>query len=208
MTTETTPDVQSARADLAFMRSLAEDKDPLSATYGWHLFTLGVCFGPMVLFTWAALAGVIDVPESWANWSWAPATVIYTPILLWLLIRGNRGRKPGPTQRAVWYTWAGVGQMTLAIVLGLIIASGRLGPTAMLLWPQVALALYGGSWTLTSLLRGARWHGLLALGCYVASVVAAYYAGTPTQWLVLGLGILVFLGGPGVAIILKARAPA
>lgn len=200
------PEVQSLRADLAFLRSLAEDKDPLSALYGWHLLALGVLFGPAVLFTWAGVAGLIDAPTAWTNWAWAPAAALYLPILGWLLWRGSRAPRGGPTQTAVWFAWAAVGMMTMVILVGLVGASIRVHPGLMVIWPAIPMALYGGVWTLTGFVRRARWHGPVALGCYLFSIAAAWSATTPAQWLFLGLGILLFLGGPGVAIVLKARS--
>lgn len=202
------PEVQSVRADLAFLRALAEDKDPLAALYGWHLLAIGVFFGPAVLFTWAGVAGLIDVPVAWTNWVWLPPSILYLPVLGWLIWRGSRAPGGGPTQRGVWFAWAAVGMMTIAILIGLIGASVRVDPLFMVAWPPIALALYGGVWTLTGFMRGAKWHGAVALGCYLFSIAAAWSATTPAQWLFLGLGLLLFLGGPGIAIILKARAPA
>lgn len=202
------PDMQAARADLAFLRALAEDKDPLAALYGWHLIAIGLFFGPVVLFTWAGVAGLIDVPDAWTNWSWVPASVVYLPMLGWLLWRGAQGPKGGPTQRAVWYAWAAVGMMTAAILIGLVGASAQVNPVLMVVWPSIALALYGGVWTLTAFVRGVKWHGLVALGCYLFSIASAWSATTPAQWFFLGLGLLLFLAGPGVAIVLKARATA
>jgi hypothetical protein len=203
--------IDTARNDLAFMRALAADRDPLPTLYGAHLFAIGVCFAPALFVTAAAYAGVGGVPAAWAQWTSLPASIVYTPLLIYILIRGSRsGGGGGPSQRAVWYVWSAVAAMTLALTIGFIGAGARLGSGAqvMVMWLPALLALYGGAWTMKAFVRGAPWHGLVAAGCLLTSIVCAWTANPAnpaTQFMIAGWALLAFFAAPGLAIMLAAR---
>jgi hypothetical protein len=206
------PSVDRTRDDLAFMRAVVADRDPLPALYGAHLVAIGACFGPAELVAWVAYSGLAGVSEAWAGRASLSAAIIYVPLLAAILARGFRvGAYGGVSQRAVWLIWAGVGAMTLALAVGFIGASARDdldGEQVMIMWLPALLALYGGAWTLKALLRRAPWHGIVAAGCYVASIACAWTA-TPSrpasQHLLAGLALLAFFAAPGLAIMLAAR---
>jgi hypothetical protein len=193
------------------MRGLAADRDPLPALYGAHLFAIGICFAPALFVSAAAYAGLADVPRSWAEWTSLPASIVYAPMLIYILIRGSRaGAYGGPSQRAVWFVWAAVGFMTLTLTAGFLGASTRLGSGAqiMTVWLPTLLALYGGAWTMKAFIRRAPWHALVAAGCFVTSIACAWLAnpGNPAiQFLLAGWALLAFFAAPGLVVMLAAR---
>jgi hypothetical protein len=195
----------SLREDLAFMRAIAEDGDPLPWTFGAHLFTPGVLFAPCAFLAWAALSGLADVPSFLLEWAWAPLMLLYVPV--WFLIsRADRGVRWGPSKRAFAAAWTAMALMTFVGLACISTASMRLEAPLMLFWPSIALTLYAGAWTMIAMAhqRGLYW--VIALGGFATAIVCAVLIDTPTQWLIFGLGILAWLAAPGLYIILRARA--
>lgn len=204
--------LDAARDDLAFMRALAADRDPLPALYGAHLFAIGACFGPALVLSWAAYAGVAGVSPAWGQLSPLPAAILYIPALIVILARNNRrirreGRG-GPSQRAVWSIWAAVTATIFTLLAGFIAAGARDDLDAaqvMTMWLPAIAALYGGAWVMKAFLRGAPWCALVGVGCFAVSIACAWTANTPTPFLLLGLGLVAFMALPGLAIMLAAR---
>jgi hypothetical protein len=200
-------DLHAARADLAFMKELAEDRGPLPPIVGMHMLAVGVLFGANVVYTWAVMRGLLPRVDNWTVWSWAPATVVYVPLVLWFSVIQARGGPLGPAARAFAAAWSGVGIMTAVIVAILTIASFKAHqPIFFTVWPAIALALYGGAWCCLALIRRRYWSFGVGVGCFATAIGCALLIGEPEHWLVMGLGMILFLGGPGLAILRAARA--
>lgn len=195
---------QTAREDLAFLRGLAEDRGPIPAQVGHHFVAVGLIFGINVLWFAGAKAGIFPMPPGESFWGWGPGTLLYIPYSLWFF-RRYRGITPGPTLKTFGFAWSAMGMMTLAIVTVILVAGARTGQSFIPIWPPIALALYGGVWWIIALVRRDRGDGIVAIGCFLFAVLAALVVGTPAMFAVLGAGLLLFFGGPGVRIMLKAR---
>lgn len=198
-------DIESARADLAFMRELAEDRGPLPWLLGAHMIAVGATFGLNLVYTWAGLRGFVPWPEGdWNTWSWAPAAAVYTPAVLWLTWRGKR-EPQGPASRAFTAAWSGVGAMAAVVLASLIIATYSTGENMFRVWPALATALYGGAWMAFSIAQRRYWGVAVALGCFATALACAVLIGSPEHWLAMGLGSLLFLAAPGVAMARNRR---
>jgi hypothetical protein len=196
---------QAAREDLAFLRAVAEDRGPLPRQLGEHFVVLGLVYGLNVLAAYAGKAGFIPWPaESDAIWGWLPATLLHIPYAIVFSIR-TRGYKPGPTIRTFMVAWGAMVLMTGAIVASLFMARAQTGVPYDQVWPAIALALYGGAWTVVSVTRKSLGDFVVALGCFITAVICAALIDRPEKFLALGLGIVLFFAGPGLAIMLRAR---
>jgi hypothetical protein len=196
--------VRSAREDLAFLKAVVEDRGPLPSVFGAHLLAIGLSYGANLLYIWAARAGYAPWPEAWMNWAWVPGTIPYLPVVLLLVIRGRR-QVLGPTARVFGAAWIAMAAMTVSIVLVMMTASTRTGRQFHDVWPPIAFALYGGSWTVVGLIRRTLPDLVIAVGCFATAVVAAAFIGGPQVWLALGVGLLLFLAAPGAIIMRQAR---
>jgi hypothetical protein len=196
--------VQNARDDLAFMRAIAADRDRLPGNFGAQLAVPGVIFGITTLIVWRALASDGGADADWLHWIGIVATAVYLPTLL-LLKRTGRETVWGPSKRLFMASWSAMGVMGAATLVCLILARGQVDAVFLLLWPALSSILWGGSWVLIAMVRREAWQVAVAGGCFLTAAVCAALIGEPQQWLALGIGILLFVAGPGLLIMQQAR---
>lgn len=197
--------MQAARADLAFLRAVVEDRGPFPRIVGEHMLAVGVLYGLNVIYAWAGKSGLAPWPSGNDSvWGWLPATVIHV-IYSIPYSRRLHGVTPGPALKVFGVAWVAVVLMSAAIVGAIFAARARTGIAFEVIWPAVAVALYGGAWTIVGAARRNLGDFVVALGCFITAVICGALAGTPAIFLALGLGIVLFLGGPGLAIMLQAR---
>ncbi len=190
---------QSARNDLAFMKTVVEDRGPLPWFFGAHLFAVGAIFGLNLL------VGSLVVWPS-AIWSWLPASILYVPVWFFINARSNYAAM-GPSARVFGAVWMAVFLMTVTIVASLIVAQTGSGVAYGLIWPSIACALYGGAWLVGALIRRRIWMGLVALGCFATAIACAAYVGQPQMLLVLGIALLAVFAAPGLVLMRLAKRP-
>lgn len=197
--------LSSARDDLAFLREVAEDRGPLPSHLGAHLFWPGLLYGLNVAYTWAGLAGFAPWPQDWYAWAYMPATVIYIPICIWLTLDGRK-QHWGPGARVFAAAWSGVSIMTLTVVGIVIAASVKTGVNYAVVWPPIALALYAGAWLALGVALRRLWAILVAVGCSLSAILMGILTGAPEVWLVMGLGMLLFMAAPGAMMMRRKKA--
>jgi hypothetical protein len=198
--------VEAARNDLAFMKAVVEDRGPLPALFGAHMLAPGLIYGANFILIWAIWAHLVPWPHAWRDWTWAPGAIVYAPIVT-MLSRRKIGLGPsGRTFAAAGAAFALMVWATLAVIATAQAASGD--PAVWMLWPPMVFVLYGGAWSVVCMVRRTVLNGLVALGCFATAVTAAACMKAPEAWLVLGAGALLFVAGPGAAIIRRAREPA
>lgn len=198
---------QSARDDLAFMRAIAEDHEPLPWGFGAHLFVPGVLFSPTAFLAWAQMSGLGNVPVFVLQWLWAPTLLLWAAI--WVLI--NRRAAPGslgPRKRAFAAAWNGMGLMTGVAIISLLIATFQSGSPFLLIWPSIALGIYGGAWAAIASMQQRPTYWLVACGAFATAIACAFLVEDAAQWLIMGFGILAWIAAPGLLIMLRARRPA
>jgi hypothetical protein len=138
-------------------------------------------------------------------WSWAPGTVLYLPVCLWISLK-SRQFPMGPTARVFLAAWIAVGLMALPIVMVMEIARAKTGIGFAVIWPALSFLLYGGAWAAVGIMRRKPWHGVVALGCLATAIAGALLIDDPAGWLVMGIGLLLFMGAPGFALMRQARS--
>jgi hypothetical protein len=187
---------RAAREDLAFMKELAEDRGPAPSHFGEQVFWPGLLYGLNVIYAWAGMAGFVPWPDDWQVWAWAPATAAY---MLCLISFGVRGyfRSSGLTARMFTGAWSVVGFTSLTCIAILIVASYKMKVNYAVVWPSIAMTIYGSAWLAQGILRRHLWLLLLAAGCCVTAVLMAFLVGQNEMWLVMGLGLLAFMALPG-----------
>ena len=204
-----TDQIQSIRDDLAYLKGIAADEGRLPGFIGGQFLAAGLIYGLPALASWAITRGLVDLPQSWAGQMGLWPTVVYIPVMILLFLRTPRPAPAGSTGRAMGVAWSGVGLVTLAMLAVIFIAGARLHVSQMWqVWTSICFALWGAAWWVVAVLRRDKWWFLVALGSLITAVLNACLIGTPDVVLGCGVGILLWLGGPGAAIMLRARRTA
>jgi hypothetical protein len=194
---------QSLHSDLAFMRAVADDRGPMPRTIGEHMLVPGLVFGANFALIWAAQAGLFKAP-GWFNYAaWAPGAVIY--LLCWLVLwKRAQGAAIGPGARAFAAVWCGVAMMTFAFVALMIVASYATRKPYFETWPASAFILYGGAWATLAVVRRSWGWAAVAAGSFATAIAAAVFLLQPVAYLIMAIGLVLVVAGPGLAIIRRA----
>lgn len=204
-----TDEMQSIRSDLAFLKSMAADEGSLPWVVGACFFAAGVIYGLPIIAVWAQLRGLIDLPGGWTSWVSVWSTVVFIPVQIALVVLGPKPKPGGAAGRAFVPAWSGIGLVTIVMVAVIFIAGARLHVKLMWqVWTSICFALWGGAWWVVAMLRPRHGWMWIALGSMATAVLNALLINTPDQILGCALGILVWLGGPGLMIMLRNPARA
>jgi hypothetical protein len=200
-----TDEMQSIRDDLAFLKSLAADDGPFPRVVGLQFLIPGVLYGAAAILAWAIVRGLVPLSDSFAGQLGLWTTVIYIPILI-VLVLASRRPPPGTASRAIAVAWSGVGLTTLSVIAVIFIAGARLHvPGMWQVWVSICFSLWGAAWWAFALLRHSRSWFIVAAGSMLTAVINACLIGTPEVILGCGVGILLWLAGPGLVITLSPR---
>jgi hypothetical protein len=200
--------IEGIRDDLAFLKAVASDDGRLPSLVGAHFLAAGLIYGLPVLAAWGIERGFIDLPRAWEYAVGLWSTLIYVPVMVLLILRGRRYATPhaaGPTSRAMGAAWSGVG-LTTGVILFVILGAARQlhDPELWRLWPAICFALYGAAWWGFATVRRSRAWMLVALGSYATAALNGVVIATPELLLGCGLGLILWVAGPGLALMLKA----
>lgn len=198
-------EMQTLRDDFAFVRALTEESGKALTRDGAVLAAAGIIFGLTTFQYWLIFAGILAIPPAWAGWLWLDGTVVFFAAMT--VIQRRIQSPSGVVSRATQAAWAGVGA---GIVIGgaaLGLGAWRLGLPIMATgaFPILLFALYGAAWGVAFAVKRSSWMALIAAGCFAAAVACGLLIGKPTQWLLLALGLFMFVGVPGAMIVLQAR---
>ena len=199
--------IQAARDDLAFMRSLVQTGDAEQrATGGAIMASGGFIFAACSLLVWAASIGSLPVPASFYGWAWLVAMAVFLAVLF-ACLRGKRDGG-GVKARASGVLWSAVGAAIGVIVLccgAVQYATGS--PVAWALLPSVVFTLYGAGWTVAATLSGRAWERWVAIGGFAAAVAIAFLSQSAWLYLAYAAGLALLAGAPGL-VMMRARAAA
>jgi hypothetical protein len=200
-----TDEMQSIRDDLAFLKALAADDGPLPRMAGIQFLLPGLIYGLSTLLAWAIMRGLVPLSQGFAGQLGLWPTVIYIPALIVLLFIARKPQ-PGTATRAIVGAWSGVGLTTLSMLAVIFIAGSRLHiPGVWQVWTSICFSLWGAAWWVFALLRRNKAWFVVAAGSFMTAIINATLIGTPEEILGCGLGILLWLGGPGLVITLRGR---
>lgn len=202
-----TDQMQSIRDDLAFLKTVAADEGRLPWVLGASFLAAGLIYGLPIIAIWAQMRGLIDAPGPWPGQVEIWATVIYVPLQIALTVLGPKPRPGGSMARAFLPAWSGIGLTTIVMVAVIFIAGARLHVADIWqVWTSICFALWGLAWWVVAMLRPRRGWIWVALGSLATALANALFIGTPDEVLGCAIGVLVWLGAPGLMIILRAPA--
>lgn len=195
-------------ADIAYIRSLAEEGRTAPPLNGPILIAAAVIFGAASVAQWAIQSGVLAVTP-WAQlWVWIVAGVAFAGTLTVLIRRIQR--KPGARNirnEAVGVAWEGVGYVIFSVWLGLM----AIGLTtedwgAMRIMPSLVFAAYGAAWLVAGAMSGRKWMKWVALASYAGAALLGAVSHLPVGYLVFAALLVGVALIPGV--ILTRQEPA
>lgn len=198
---------QTIRADIAFMRQLAEEGRHSPITDGSFLLAAGMIFGAASLVQWWASTNGVGAGGGFVAGLWFGAIALFMVCLLFL--KRSTPRKGG-TAGAFGLAWSGAGCAIVTIVMSLMaLGVHNHDWTAMAAMPSIVLAIYGGAWFVAAALSRTGWLYAVAFGSFVMALVIGWFAAAgPTVLLIYAAGLFGLLALPGLVLMLRARRAA
>ena len=191
-----------ARADLAFMRAIADAGDRSLAGFGRLYFVAGLCYGAQTLLSGGTLLGLVPGERTLQLAIGFGPTIVFLLYVAWEMVRG-RGQPPtgNLATRAIGTVFACVGLANLALVAAIGILAWRWGSLEVwLIYPCVVMILQGMAWLFAWTLRRRFWIAGMAAGWFATGIgmAAALAAGSLGWYLtILGVGLFAFMAAPG-----------
>ena len=202
--------IESIRADVSYMRALAEDGRRTPLLGGAVLVAAGLIYGAASLAHWSIVADIVDVTPAALSVIWGVAVVAF--IVALVTIKRRMVGAPGAAaanNQAYGTAWGGLGGATFGIAAALIVAAVKMENTIFIgLFPPAILCVYGGAWLITAGLSGRAWPRYVGFASIALGVFTAWLVGEDVQWLVYALGLLLFATVPGYVMMRDARPAA
>ncbi len=205
-------DIQSVRDDLAFLRALVgEDADAAQTrAFGEAYFASGLIYGGQMLLHAAQGLRLVPTTQSFALGIGLGPTLLFIPVLTWIIVRNRKSGSAGTTGRAIGRIFAAVGIANIVLVA--IIGSVALRHHSLATWliyPATVFVLQGTAWLFGFMMRRRAWHGLVAAGWFAAGLAMSLTVDDiPLYILFAGLGLWLCMALPGWLMLRSVRRPA
>lgn len=187
----------TAREDLAYLKSLVQPGDDFSRSFGRAYFTAGLCYGVQMLLHGAQLFGWFTSGLPSLLIGLGP-TVVFLALLAWLNSRS--GARPTLANRAIGgvFAAAGAANLVLLVVIGLV-AWRQQSLEIWLIFPCAVVVMQGAAWLVASQVRQRTWFLAVSLGWFATGIAmaTAIGGGMAAYLIALGLGFLACMVIPG-----------
>jgi hypothetical protein len=192
--------INDLKADIAFMKALAQEGQQTPLLGGAILVAAGLIFAIASVAHWALMTGRLSLGTPWAPLIiWGGALAIFFVALT--LLRRGMGGKPGassPGNRASGMAWTSVGWTIFALSAAIAVIGYKThSPIITAIFPSLVLALYGGGWSVAAAMARKAWLWATAVGSYVAAVVVAWFCDSATIFLVYAGALMLLAVLPG-----------
>lgn len=208
-----TSDTQSAREDLAFLRSLVdEDWRPGAWAFGAIYVSLGAALVAHVLISWAADEGYLPLRGVALMATYVALYTVASFVWTWIggLVRreaqrraAQAGNVKGRAGGAVLVS-AFVGHLVMLLVL-VIVAVRQQNGVFLELAPLVLFTLQSVVWFVLHALRRERWQLVVGWGWLLAVIGLAPFVGTSAFGLGIAATAVVLMIVPGVYMMRAGR---
>lgn len=196
-------DLETARDDLAYMRSLVSGGSALQATIGEAFTWAGALYGVQCLLHWLQTLHLMPEEGLGALAIVVVPTVAFC-VILGIIIWKDRKKPPaGASARALNAVFQGAGLANL--VMAFVFAYGAHKSESFGLWlyhPIVVCMFQGVAWYVAWNIMRQSWLGLVAAGWFVTTVALGItvFGDIGTYLLILGVALIVCMALPGAII--------
>ena len=195
-----TADAQSAREDLAFLKTLVGGNENAGMrALGEAYLAGGLIYGVQVLLPVAQGLGWLPKNDLASLLTGIGPTAVFVPVLIWIIRRNRTDMPKGMVGRAVAGVFAAIGlsNLFLIAVVGAV-AWREDSQTTWLIYPCAVFVLQGTAWLFAYMMRRRRWLLLVAIGWFASAVgMALSVAATGYFILFAGLGLWFCMALPG-----------
>lgn len=204
-------DAQSARDDLAFLRTLVgDDEHAQMRSFGEAYVAAGLIYGGQMLLHAAQALGLLPNGPPGALIIGIGPTILFVPVLAWIIYR-NRGQAiRGAVGRAIGAVFGsiGVANLFLIVVIGSV-AWREHSIATWLIYPCTVFVLQGTAWLFVYMMRRRPWFLAVALGWFGCAVGMGLTV-TAIGWFILfaGIGLWFCMALPGWILLRNSRKPA
>jgi hypothetical protein len=193
-------DLESARDDLAYMRSLVSGGAAMQSTIGEAFMWAGALYGGQCLLHWLQTLGLVSSEGLIALAVSLLPTVLFCVILTIIIWKDRKKPAGGPSSRALGAVFQGAGLANL--VMAIVFAYGASKAENFGLWlyhPIVVCMFQGVAWYVAWVIMRRGWLGFVALGWFATTVAlgVVLYADIGTYLLVLGVALIMCMAIPG-----------
>lgn len=195
-----TADAQSAREDLAFLKTLVGGNENSGMrALGEAYLAGGLIYGVQVLFPVAQGLGWLPQNGLVSLLTGIGPTALFIPVLIWIIRRNRTDMPSGVVGRAVGAVFASIGLANLFLIVVVGTVAWRQGSQATwLIYPCTVFVLQGVGWLFAFMMRRRMWLLLVAIGWFASAVgMALSVAATSYFILFAGLGLWLCMALPG-----------
>ena len=197
-----TSDLQTARDDLAFLRSLVgeNDDDGQMKLLGEGYLIAGLIYGGQMIGHALQGLGVIpNYPMLGLAIGLGP-TIVFVPLLFWWMRRRHRNTvRRGAMNKAIAGLFQILGMTNLVFIV--VIAAVAIQQKSFVIWLIYGCSVFvlqGAAWLFAFMMRRQRWHLAVAMGWFVCAIGMALTVNRiPGYILFAGLGLWLCMALPG-----------
>jgi hypothetical protein len=193
-------DLESARDDLAYMRSLVSGTGPMQKTIGEAFTWAGALYGGQCILHWLQTLGLVPQEGLIALAVVLLPTLIFIAVLVVIIWKDHKQPAAGVAARALGAVFQGAGLANL--VMAFVFAYGASRAESFGLWlyhPIVVCMFQGVAWFVAWVILRRAWLGLVALGWFAATLAlgVAVHGDIGVFLLILGISLFVLMAVPG-----------
>lgn len=204
-------DPKNDTADIAWLRSLAEEGAKTPPQGGAILFAAGLIWGTASVAHWFIITGLLPVDPAGYGLVWGVALLVFFATLFVLIRRLKaRGGVETAANRAFGSVWSALGWGIFSLFSALILLDvGRTGEADLAEWslavPSIIMAFYGMGWAVSATMLRQRMLWLLAIGAFIAAPILALISGSPGQYLAYAAAMYLLMALPGYLLMRAAN---
>lgn len=192
-------ELESARGDLAYMRSLVGGTERMQRTIGEAFFWAGLLYGAQCFLHWLQTQHLAPEEGPLALAIVIAPTLIFVGVLAKIIIKDRNAPPGGPAARALGSVFQGAGIANL--VMAFVFAYGAQAFDAPGLWlyhPVVVCMFQGVAWYVAFNVLRRSWLGFVAAGWFTTTIALGVLMSNIGAFvLVLAIALLVLMTIPG-----------
>jgi hypothetical protein len=195
-------DLETARDDLAYMRSLVSGTGAMQSTIGEAFVWAGSLYGGQCILHWLQ---TLDLAPSEGLAALAISllpTIVFCGVLTWIIWKDRKTKATGVAARALGAVFQGAGLANLVMAFVFAYGAGQAESFGLWLYHPIVVCMFQGvAWFVAWAILRHAWLGLVAAGWFATTVAlgVAVFADVGTYLLILGVALILLMAIPGYA---------